>query len=136
MDTSCSTAAAETLKETFIGSVKISLNSIRSEDASTADSRALDTANIRRLIRIFQIEGCHPELWPIVAVIDDVVLQRALANSNLSPSDLSSGENFLNIPDGLQVLCVHGKHRLQAGREFLPSKKRWWNVHLCSKSRE
>jgi hypothetical protein len=36
----------------------------------------------------------------------------------------------LVFPGGYQLECLHGRHRIQAGREFLSPRDKWWAVDL------
>jgi hypothetical protein len=45
-------------------------------------------------------------------------------------SNLSDDYPELKFPVGFQLECLHGRHRLQARRETLPSRDKWWTVDL------
>ena len=123
---------AKESQQAFLGTAKIRINSIAYEGGSTLGQSDLDDRNVARLLRIFDIEGCRPDDWPIEALISNDLLAHALERSALSQSDLQTGGKFLQLPSGSSVTCIHGKHRLAAGRFQLPSDQNWWNVKLYS----
>ena len=45
----------------------------------------------------------------------------------------SDGYPELAFPDGYQLECLHGKDRIQAAREFLSPRNKWWRVDLYPK---
>ncbi|KAL5345257.1 hypothetical protein ACLOAV_009627 [Pseudogymnoascus australis] len=47
-----------------------------------------------------------------------------------NPPNESSQYPELVFPRGFQLECLHGRHRIQAGREFLSPRDKWWTVDL------
>ena len=121
---------AKETQQAYLGTAKIRIAYIACEGGSTQGQNDLDEKNVARLLRIFDIEGCRPEEWPVDAVIWPDALEAALNHSNLSPNDLTGGGKLLEFPDGAGVTCIHGKHRLAAGRYYLPPNESWWTVKL------
>ena len=96
----------------------------------------LQSKNVERLRHIFATEGCH-RLEPahrIAALISRQELQILGEHSNLSQSALHSNAKsdlpMLTMPVGMRLRVLHGQHRLEAARRFLPSKDAWWAVDL------
>ena len=92
-----------------------------------------------RLKKCFQTEGCHRLEWEnhIPAIIEESQLDDAIVASNISPNRLQSnlGDDYpeLKFPAGYQLECLHGRHYVQAGRETLPLRDKWWTVDLYLK---
>jgi hypothetical protein len=60
----------------------------------------------------------------------DVALRLSdiLMDSLLNPPD---GEYpVLQLPNDIQLKCLHGLHRLQAAKDVLPWKDQWWAIDL------
>jgi len=70
----------------------------------------------------------------IPAVIDQSDLHEVLRCSNISAKRLLNNEGGphpeLTFPVGFQLRCLHGRQRIQAAREVLPPRERWWTVDL------
>ena len=113
-----------------LGLVRIALNCIQFDDPSQKGIRDLDGSNVQRLLRVFEIEGCNQEAYPVSALIPQDVFHGSASHCNLSPDDLERGDKFLELPEGFKILCIHGRHRLEAANLFLPVNKRWWAVQL------
>ena len=98
--------------------------------------RELDPNNVERLKKCFRTEGCHRlEIENhIPAIIDESLLNDALRASGKSRSELlcQNGESYVELKFlvGCQLACLHGQHRIQAGRESLPRRDAWWAVDL------
>jgi hypothetical protein len=71
----------------------------------------------------------------VPAVIDQQCLDAATRASGISTTQLL-GDNPQNrypeliLPGGHRLECLHGRHRIQAGREFLSPSEKWWTVDL------
>ena len=91
---------------------------------------------VEELKEIFRTEGCRPEHIAnhVLLVIDQSTLEEAIRASGLSSAALlQSGHNAyheLRLPRGYQLRCLHGKHRIQAGREHLSARDKWWVADL------
>ena len=105
------------------------------------DSQELDENNVERLKRIFQREGCRRQFVSnhILVAIDQACLDTALGLSRLSsaalfaqPSNDTGVGDYpeLQFPDGVRLTCLHGRHRIQAAREFLSPHDKWWIADL------
>ena len=115
------------------GTVRIRLDALY---IPTEQADKLDKKNVQRLKEIFRREGCRPQEVQnhIVALIDQPCLDAALERSDLSASALSRTQNGyypeLRLARGARLECLHGKHRIQAGREYLSPRDKWWIVDL------
>ncbi|KAI9888420.1 MAG: hypothetical protein M1814_000482 [Vezdaea aestivalis] len=101
-------------------------------------SRAVDPANISRLISIFKLEGCQrsePE-HRIPAIIQPADLTAALQASNLGVDAIRrcapEAAPELVLPAECSLQCLHGKHRVYAARQWLAPWDLWWAVDLYS----
>jgi len=97
-----------------------------------------DRENVEYLKGCFRKEGCHQveARNHIPALIDQQSLDDALQAAEISASQLrypSDGYPELGFPDGYQLECLHGKDRIQAAREFLSPRNKWWAVDLYLK---
>lgn len=117
----------------YRGAARISLDALQfSED----DMKQLDAKNVEHLVDIFRREGCRrqPVRNHISALITQPCLDTALEISRISASSLltPSSDDYpqLRLPSGIRLTCLHGKHRIQAGREFLRPRDKWWIVDL------
>lgn len=98
--------------------------------------REIDPKNVARLKSIFRLESCS-RLDPqhhIPALLSLQDLEIAAGISHVSIESLSSPvENRfvqLNFPEGYQLQCLHGRHRIQAAKEHLKMEDAWWVVDL------
>ncbi|KAH7323832.1 hypothetical protein BKA65DRAFT_555502 [Rhexocercosporidium sp. MPI-PUGE-AT-0058] len=68
----------------------------------------------------------------IEAEVDQQILDVALRGSNVTARELltnqPNGCPELVFPQGFQIECLHGQHRIQAAREFLLPTDKWWTV--------
>ena len=83
----------------------------------------------------FQKKGCDPlpVLRHVPVLIDQPSLDAAMRDSCVSAERLlkhSSAYAHLAFPKGFQLECIHGRHRIQAGREILSPKDKWWAVDI------
>lgn len=112
----------------FQGTAKINISQISLPSEYKPD-------NVERLRRIFDSEDCDRLSLPnhVVATISREHLMSALSGSEVNANALmsQSPDSYvaLEFPIG-QVTCLHGQHRLRAGREFLAPYDRWWTVDL------
>ncbi|KAL5354914.1 hypothetical protein ACLOAV_001005 [Pseudogymnoascus australis] len=104
--------------------------------------RQHDPKNVLRLKRIFEKEGCRSLKVGnhIPAIVDQHHLDTAIENakqkgtwnagvlpSSYATIDSENGYPELEFPGGIN--CLHGFHRIQAGKELRPAEK-WWIVDL------
>ena len=100
------------------------------------DSRELDSKNVERLKELFQRDTIRrlDSKNRIPAEIDEVDLNEAIRISNTSAESLMHNRDdnppFLKFPPHYQLTCLHGRHRILAAREILPSVDSWWTVDL------
>lgn len=98
------------------------------------EPRELDQENLERLKECFKKGQCDRVLRNhLPAVIDQSQLDKALRDSKVSAKTLLSNTDphpHLEFPAGFQLYCLHGRHRVQAAREVLPPRERWWTVDL------
>ena len=92
------------------------------------EPRELNQNNLERLKKCFRTEGCRRLEWEnhIPAIIEGSQLDDAIVDSDISAdrllSNLSDNYPELKFPAGYQLECLHGRHRVQAERETLPSR--------------
>jgi hypothetical protein len=102
-----------------------------------------DPEHVEHIKRIFRKEGCRllQVRHHIPAVVDqhqlDVALEDARRNGRWKTSTLPSNVATIVTQDGYLELmfpsgieCLHGRHRIQAGIEWLLPTEKWWIVDL------
>ncbi|KAI9855635.1 MAG: hypothetical protein M1813_009681 [Trichoglossum hirsutum] len=99
-------------------------------------SRELNSKNVETLKKIFENGGCSP-LEPrhhIPAIINQNNLNSAIKSSGISSSELLDNPRAkppeLKFPLNYRLQCLHGQHRIEAGREALPLEEKWWAVDI------
>ena len=113
----------------YCGAARIALEAIHLPEEP-------DVRRVEELEEIFRREGCRPEHIAnhVLLLIDQSSLEDAIRTSGLSSAALlQSAHNEypeLRFPRGRQLECLHGKHRIQAGREYLPARDKWWVADL------
>lgn len=105
--------------EDFLGFARVSIDDMAFESGV----RNFDAANVARLLRVFKTGGCDRDdpLHSIPALV---------RKDRLSSSSRSDLAQQLSVPPGVPLLCLHGKHRVLAAKEFYPPKDQWWSVAL------
>ncbi|KAL1620000.1 hypothetical protein SLS56_009844 [Neofusicoccum ribis] len=118
----------------YRGSARISLENLT---FSYSNDSKLDRKLVNDLKGRFESNECFrlDIRNHIPAKIDHTVLDRVLQLSGVSADALqSSGLNGyprLKLPDDCRLVCLDGRHRLQAASEFFRfSDNRWWTVDL------
>ncbi|OAF59237.1 hypothetical protein VC83_04180 [Pseudogymnoascus destructans] len=121
------------------GSALVKLESLNWEEHKT---RQHDPKNVLRLKKVFEKEGCRSLKVGnhIPAIVDQHHLDTAIENAKqnktwktgILPSSYATidSENRypeLDFPGG--IICLHGLHRIQAGKALRPAEK-WWIVDL------
>ncbi|KAF3394009.1 hypothetical protein F1880_005513 [Penicillium rolfsii] len=119
------------LNAASLGSVKVrELNQLVFEDIDVHGSRALNQSRVKNIIHRFNHEGCRrldPLTW-IPCEISKSVLQSLLPvdSRNLRlefPIDL-------RLPEGSELHCLQGQHRIAAAVGWLEPNDLWWNLIL------
>ncbi|KFY78644.1 hypothetical protein V499_02247 [Pseudogymnoascus sp. VKM F-103] len=89
------------------------------------------------LVDCFQKEGCHraPLYNHVPAIINQESLDAALQRfggtaDNLLTNNEAPNYPLLEFPTGFHLECLHSRHRIEAGREFLHPRDDWWTVDL------
>jgi hypothetical protein len=117
----------------FRGAARISLDLLQFPKDM---SMKLDSKNVERLKEAYRSEGCQPEPVRnhILVLIDQSDLDAALAVSGISAAALITprADNYpaLQFSHEVHLECLHGRHRIQAGREFLSPRDKWWIADL------
>lgn len=115
----------------YQGSARISLDVLYFER-----SRELDLNQVEFLKKCFRNEDCQrlPARNHVPAVISQQQLATAMRHSGVSTEQLLaghlSGYPRLKFPTSFQLECLHGRHRIEAAREFLLPTESWWIVDL------
>ncbi|KAL8770678.1 MAG: hypothetical protein Q9209_003746 [Squamulea sp. 1 TL-2023] len=121
-------------RRAYRGTVKYPLQHLEEENTNL-NPRQTDPKNIKRLLEIFKLEGCRrseprnrvpalisPEQY--TRLIDGLPNKDLyLKDCNLEPPETTLAET---------LVCLHGKHRLEAARRYLGSGQKWWIVDLYS----
>jgi hypothetical protein len=105
------------------------------------EPRELSQKNVERMKEIFRGDktayGNIRRLDPrnhIPAVVEQSVLDDAILASEVSAERLLSNPDnnppVLKFAAGYLLTCLHGRHRIEAAREVLPSTDAWWTVDL------
>ncbi len=113
--------------------------SVRLGALSFPYSQGLDAKNVARLKRLFQKQkehapGAHANRIP--AAIAQATLDEALALSGLSAGqlkragDAATGHARLELPEGVQLECLRGRHRAAAASEVGGYGDKRWVVDL------
>jgi hypothetical protein len=95
--------------------------------------RALSVQNIKRLQRIYKLEGCQrqDDRNFVDALIDDaqfeeISRQQPLAFQTVPPQVW----NTAPIIDNVKLRCLTGQHRIKAADEYFDANDRWWVARL------
>lgn len=101
------------------------------KDSTEHDTKRLDRKNIERLKAAFRKDCRRPDIKNhIPAVINQQDLATALQASSTLPERLLSNLNLtigypdLVFPAGFWL--EYGRHRIQAAKEVLPVRDKWW----------
>ncbi|CZT41140.1 uncharacterized protein RSE6_00835 [Rhynchosporium secalis] len=120
-------------RRTFRGSARISLDALHFVQRKHRD---LDAKHVEYLKGCF-LKDRYRRLEVqnhIEAEVDQHILDVALRDSNVTARELltnqPNGCPELIFPQGFQLECLHGQHRVQAAREFLLPTDKWWTVDL------
>jgi hypothetical protein len=108
----------------FCGSVKIPLDKLRHEELPD-NPRQLDDKNVARLLDVFQKRGCQPRE-------PDNHVPALISRSALPEVRVRADGDFQLFDPDQPLTYLHGRHRLEAARQFLTGNERWWIVDLYS----
>jgi hypothetical protein len=104
---------------TFCGSFKVDLDKLQHEEPP---ARQPDEKNIKRMVGVYQSEGCWP-LWSENHI-------PALISQSIRPNDTHErGIDFGYFIPREPLIYLTGYHRIEAARIFLKTS-RWWIVDL------
>ncbi|KAL2047106.1 hypothetical protein N7G274_001125 [Stereocaulon virgatum] len=110
---------------TFCGSVKIPLDKICHEELPN-NPRQFNEKNVTTLLDFFRSEGCLR--------LDPEHYVPALISRSAVPRGLHPGGEPPRFNPEHPVVCLHGRHRLEAARKFFTGhENRWWVVDLYSR---
>jgi hypothetical protein len=119
------------LRGCFIGTARIPLGSFQYESESDFGVKSLNPENISRLIRTFQLEGCDQSKHRVQVAITAAQLNGIFQSLGIEDEQAFWQDNErLNLPKGFPAVCIHGKHRLEAGKRFLRNDQLWWDADL------
>ena len=117
----------------YRGTAKLGLQHLTHRDNTDF---TLSEKNISRLVRVFETEGAQrlePENF-VPILFPQTRLQEVLRSNGVSQQDLLSDRTpppLLRCAEDLQVVVLHGRHRLQAAEQCLsPAQGRWWTVDI------
>ena len=91
--------------------------------------KLVDPANIQRLVSIFELEGCKTADWPVCVNLS----KEQYRQINLCPEiDAQSlrDQTWPLLSADISLTCIQGRHRIAAGRKFLPGNRYWWHANL------
>jgi hypothetical protein len=122
---------ARQLDAASLGSVKVrELNRLVFEDIDVRGSRALNQSRVKNIIHRFNHEDCRrldPLTW-IPCEVSKSVLQSLLT---VEPKNLRIDlPTDLQLPEGYELHCLQGQHRIAAAVEWLEPNDLWWNLIL------
>ena len=125
-------------QQKFLGSARIAID-VLSFDQIT--QRRQDDRDTARLLKSFEMAGCLRigSGHHVPALIDKEALAKSIDETRTSSEALFSTESdrwpMLKFPVGFRIQCLHGKHRVEAGTEYLWRGDRWWVVDFYSPGR-
>ncbi|KFX95974.1 hypothetical protein V490_03610 [Pseudogymnoascus sp. VKM F-3557] len=118
----------------YKGTARISLDVLffRQDQPREPNKRQADF-----LVDCFRKEGCHrlPFCNHVPAIIDQESLDAAMQRLGKTADALLTNNEvpdypLLEFPTSFHLECLHGRHRIEAGREFLDPGDDWWTVDL------
>ena len=116
----------------YKGSARIRLEHF---DFSKTEPDVPDRSNVKNLVSIFEGGGCFQQdsRHHVTAVIDREQLDLAIHSTGISSTVLLDNAQTerpeLQLPSEFRLECLHGRCRVQAGREMTPPQL-WWTVDL------
>lgn len=117
----------------YKGRAKVEIRWLSFTDDWERGTRPLDPKNVARLAKIFDLEGCfrrEPEHY-VPALINLQALEEALTLANHNAGELFAvTEEPVSLPLSNSLICLHGRHRLEAAKQYLEVGDKWWVVDL------
>lgn len=116
----------------FIGTARADISYL-----TFIEGRQIDNQIVEKLITVFQQKRCRryePENY-IPVLITKENLKRALKASKLKRAALQSPAKdgslrFLKPAKNQELFCLHGRHRIEAAKKFLPDTDQWWTIRV------
>ena len=116
---------AERLQEQFVGRVRVPLMHFDINDESAGNGgKLLDPTNIQRLISIFELEGCKSADWPVSVNLSKEQYQQITLCPGIDERSLKD-KTWPLLSADIPLTCIQDRHRIAAGRRFLPSDRYW-----------
>jgi hypothetical protein len=133
---------AEDRGKYYRGTARFRFDYLHFEDTFPRDPQDPDKKIVEILKGKFENEGCL-RLEPanhIPAVIDQSTLDMLIAESpGISLGSLLDNPKNLppeiKCPNNIKIECLQGRHRVEAGREYLPPRDWWWTIDLYLKGK-
>ncbi|KAF2158949.1 hypothetical protein M409DRAFT_38039 [Zasmidium cellare ATCC 36951] len=110
---------------------------IRMNQLQFQTGRELNNKHVAKLRKIFQLEGCYhyDHRHSIPVIMNESLLLDALSRQHPGLDQLpTTGEEApaLRFAADVQVICLHGRHRIAAAEQTLGLLDRWWIVEVFS----
>lgn len=109
---------------------------IRLDSLAFSNPDPISQQNLRRLCRIFKNFRCLHQLpeHRILVLLSERQFDAALAILRITPEQfqtpLENHEYELVSPLAEPFRCLHGKHRVEAGRQVLQPSDQWWSANV------
>lgn len=119
-------------RRAYLGKARIGIYQLTFALDGIYEARPLDTKNVARLVKTFEMEGCS-RLDPdhhVPALISRIALSNAFPRVNSSGACKENFDDIPNIVVDEPLVCLHGQHRLAAAAQFLEPEDKWWIVDL------
>lgn len=126
---------ADALHQFFRGYAKVELKYLEFQ-FSLFGKRVFDPSNVKVLQEKFENDECaceEPQNF-ITAVVNNDLLEQITTESDTSPGKLKDETMlpWLTFPEGTRLLCLYGRHRVEAAKHALLPGDRWWSVAFYS----
>lgn len=126
---------ADALSQFFHGYAKVELKHLEFR-FSLFGMRVFDPSNSKALREKFENDECarrEPQNF-IGAVVNNDLLEQIIAESDTNPSILKdeTALPWLSFPEETRILCLYGKHRVEAAKHALLPGDRWWSLAFYS----
>lgn len=98
-------------------------------DIDLTSGRDVDEANVTRLARTFELQGCLHDnpLYAISVMVDREICAETSAGQ-VDPSSFIAP--LMEFDPKIQAVCLHGKHRILAAQRVLHTSDQWWIVRV------